>query len=126
MCTPEGRLQKLMLGGAGLSCAGGFPASLSAFEDLRTLELEVARFGGGAATFADAAAALAPLTSLERLYLRSTDLSGPLPCALVQGKPLGILDVSDTGASGALPACILGVRRGGGGGDFGWVGGGLD
>lgn len=51
MCTPEGRLQKLMLGGAGLSCPT-FPASIGSFEDLRTLELELASFGKG--TMADA------------------------------------------------------------------------
>jgi hypothetical protein len=45
MCTEEGRLQKLMLGGAGLVCAGGFPAAVGRFEALHTLELEVAKFG---------------------------------------------------------------------------------
>lgn len=52
MCTPEGRLQKLMLGGAWLNCPA-FPEALSAFEGLHTLEFQVATFGGD--TFADAA-----------------------------------------------------------------------
>ena len=45
MCTSDGRLQKLMLGGAGLSCPA-FPPSVGAFEALHTLEMEVASFGG--------------------------------------------------------------------------------
>lgn len=109
MCTPQGRLQKLMLGGAGLSCPK-FPASIGKFEELHTVELEIAEFGGD--TFANAAKALAPLKALERLYLRDTDLKGALPCALVEGKSPGlkVLDLSDTEASGALPGCFLAVR----------------
>ena len=57
MCTPEGRLQKLMLGGAGLSCPR-FPAALSRFEELHTLELEIAEFGGD--TLANAAKVRVP------------------------------------------------------------------
>jgi hypothetical protein len=52
MCTPEGRLQKLMLGGAWLSCPA-FPAVISEFEALHTIEFEVATFGGD--TFTNAA-----------------------------------------------------------------------
>jgi hypothetical protein len=64
---------------------------------------------------------LAPLKDLERLYFRSTDLGGAVPCDLVKGKDkLMILDLSDSMASGQLPDCILGVsarlaRRLGGG-----------
>jgi hypothetical protein len=53
---------------------------------------------------------LAPLTGLERLFLRSTDLQGPLTCDLIKGKPeLKILDLSDTPVTGSLPPCIMGV-----------------
>ena len=44
MCDSDGHLQKLMLGGGGLSCPR-FPPALGAFGGLRTLELEVASFG---------------------------------------------------------------------------------
>ena len=44
MCTPEGGLQKLMLGGAGLFCPS-FPAEVGAFKGLRTLDLSMAAFG---------------------------------------------------------------------------------
>ncbi|KAI8475355.1 MAG: hypothetical protein J3K34DRAFT_61406 [Monoraphidium minutum] len=105
MCTSEGRLQKLMLGGAGLSCSR-FPHVIAAFEKLHTLELEVATFGGS--TYADAAQILAPLTALEFAYFRSTDLSGPIPCSLVNAHPfLKVLDISDTPASGQLPDCVM-------------------
>jgi hypothetical protein len=40
-----------------------------------------------------------------------TDLSGPIPCSLVdRKKQLTYLDVSDTLAAGPLPGCILSVR----------------
>lgn len=56
---------------------------------------------------------LAPLKSLERVYLRDTDLKGAVPCGLVDGKgDLRVLDLSDTDASGALPGCVLAVRVG--------------
>jgi hypothetical protein len=160
MCNPEGRLQKLMLGGAGLSCPA-FPPSLSQFEALHTLELEIASFGGD--TVANAAKVrggavrrggwtdgrllkkqgqpvaaglhvsrmfsrlttptqnspppppprpqvLAPLPGLERIFLRNTDLKGPIPCSLVKDRPaLMVLDVSDTPVSGELPGCVLAV-----------------
>lgn len=105
LCTSEGRLQKMMLGGAGLSCPS-FPQAFSAFEALHTMELEVASFGGD--TYANAAKILEPLANLEFLYFRSTDLSGPLPCRLVDEKPyLRVLDISDTQASGQLPDCMV-------------------
>ena len=60
---------------------------------------------------------LYPLTGLERLSFRDTDLSGPLPCSLLQGKDdLKVLDVSDSPASGELPGCVLAVREVEGGG----------
>ena len=55
---------------------------------------------------------LAPLNSLERLFLRNTDLAGQVPCELVKGKPnLVVLDFSDSPVSGSLPGCILGVSK---------------
>ena len=50
------------------------------------------------------------LNDLERLSFRDTDLGGPLPCALPQGKNLRVLDLSDSPASGELPGCVLAVR----------------
>lgn len=52
MCTPEGRLQKAMFGGAGLFCPG-FPREFAAFGALRTLEVQTASFEGD--TFDDVA-----------------------------------------------------------------------
>ena len=64
---------------------------------------------------------LAPLNNLEFIYLRSTDLGGPLTCSLVAGKTnLKVLDISDTQASGELPVCFVTVRRG----RWGWMEGG--
>ncbi|KAI8474461.1 MAG: hypothetical protein J3K34DRAFT_132199 [Monoraphidium minutum] len=106
MCTPDGRLQKLMLGGAWLNCPA-FPAAVGEFSALRALEFEVADFGKD--SFANAAKVLAPLRDLERMSFRSTDLGGPLPCGLVEGKAgLKVLDVSDSMAAGKLEGCILG------------------
>jgi hypothetical protein len=52
MCTPDGRLQKLMMGGAALFCPA-FPQEVAAFEALHTLQLSIASFSKD--TYANAA-----------------------------------------------------------------------
>jgi hypothetical protein len=54
LCTPEGNLQKLMLGGAWLNCPA-FPTAVGGFPQLHTMEFEVATFGGD--TYANVAKA---------------------------------------------------------------------
>jgi hypothetical protein len=74
MCTPEGRMQKLMLGGAGLFCPE-FPPEIAAFGALRTLDLSVATFER--ATYESAATVRLP--GGERRSQRAPVVSSRLP-----------------------------------------------
>ncbi len=74
------------------------PATRTAYND----------FGGD--TIANLATHLAPLTSLQRLFVRYSNLTGPLACGLTEPHGnLTILSVSGNEITGNIPECIMQV-----------------
>jgi len=104
VCDPYGRLVKLSLGFAQFSC--DLPTELAKFKQLRSLELDGSDFGGS--SLDDLAKILKGTKTLERLFLRNTNMSGTIPCTLLEGKDLNSLYISyNHDIAGPLPACLL-------------------
>ncbi|MGA7303428.1 MAG: T9SS type A sorting domain-containing protein [Rhodothermales bacterium] len=116
----QGRVQKIELGGNGLS--GPLPAALGNLDSLQTLSLYSNNLTGpippelgnlsalgilvlnGNALTGGVPPELGDLSHLEKLYLSSNNLSGDLPAELGNLSALSILILEDNNFGGQIPA----------------------
>ncbi|WIA31454.1 hypothetical protein OEZ86_002349 [Tetradesmus obliquus] len=105
VCDEDGHLQKIDFSNAGLVCPKGFPAAFGSFPALETLMLRYNDFSGD--TLTNVAEVLAPVKTLRRLMMGSTNLTGTVPCSLFEDHALKTLMISINQLEGSVPACVL-------------------
>lgn len=105
VCDEDGHLQKIDFSNAGLVCPKGFPAAFGSFPALETLMLRYNDFSGD--TLTNVAEVLAPVKTLQRLMMGSTNLTGTVPCSLFEDHALKTLMISINQLEGSVPACVL-------------------
>ncbi|KAI8463823.1 MAG: hypothetical protein J3K34DRAFT_474850 [Monoraphidium minutum] len=105
-CDEDGHMRQLSLPGAGLDCGGlGLPPSVANLSRLEVLDVAFNDIGG---TTAALGGILRKLPNLKRAYLRRTNITGGLLCALAEGPALQTLSVAgNAGITGAVPSCLL-------------------
>jgi hypothetical protein len=112
-CGPNGRLRQLILAGAGLDCGDqGLPPTFTGLAQLRTLDLAYNKIGGTPGQLAEI---ITKVPSMRRLYMRYTNITGPLDCGLVNNPSLTVVSLSGNPAlTGEVPPCffnVSGARR---------------
>ncbi|KAI8473729.1 MAG: hypothetical protein J3K34DRAFT_409790 [Monoraphidium minutum] len=105
-CNRDGQLQQLVLPSDSIDCGGqGLPESFGDLEALQTLDLAYNAVGGDAG---DLAAILSSMPSLERAFLRGTNITGELDCAMVENPSMVLLSVTgNTQLTGGIPDCFF-------------------
>ncbi|MEW5311111.1 MAG: hypothetical protein WDW38_002852 [Sanguina aurantia] len=101
LCDASGALIRLDLMGAGLSCSGPLPASLSTLQALQALNLQGVRLNQ---TLQQAMSALAPLSRLTSLTMSGTGVRGSISCAAIP-RQMQALSLFHNSLTGRVPSC---------------------